>query len=204
MSVSIAAAQVRADTAITLSLMTLRPNTTDLCGFVCDCMSCLWISERCHAFVEHGQRRFNINAVEHQSVLAFSRWFQTKTKINSKLNPLTQTQTSHWAEASFHDDTALAGYCTHPYEELSGGKEREACLKREHECRLTENRTFINSERRKKSHISFVLGLIILKIRVLTSLQSPFCDFVAESAQTRPIVSRHFDLIVSPDDKVLQ
>lgn len=48
MSVLIAAAQVRADTAITLFLMTLRPNTRALCGFVCDCVSCLWISGGCH------------------------------------------------------------------------------------------------------------------------------------------------------------
>lgn len=41
MSVLIAAAQVRADTAITLFLMTLTPNTRPLCGFMCDCLSCL-------------------------------------------------------------------------------------------------------------------------------------------------------------------
>lgn len=73
MSVLIGAAQVRADTAITLFLMTLTPNTTALCGFVCHCASCLWISGRCRAFVWSVQRRFNANAVGLQSALAFSR-----------------------------------------------------------------------------------------------------------------------------------
>lgn len=46
MSVLIAAAQVRTDTAITLFLMTLTPNTRAPCGFVS-----LWILEGCHTFV---------------------------------------------------------------------------------------------------------------------------------------------------------
>lgn len=47
MSVLIAAAQVRAGTAISLFLMTLTPNTEALRGFVC--VSCLWISSLCVA-----------------------------------------------------------------------------------------------------------------------------------------------------------
>lgn len=85
MSVLIAAAQVRADTVITLFLMTLKPNTRALCGFVCDCASCLWILEGCLEFVWSVQRRVNANAVEHQSALAFSRGFQSAMKINSML-----------------------------------------------------------------------------------------------------------------------
>lgn len=41
-------------------------------------------------------------------------------------------------------------------------------------------------------------------IWVLTSLQSPLSDFMAENAQTCPIVGSHLNLIVSPDDEVLQ
>ncbi|TNN35607.1 hypothetical protein EYF80_054228 [Liparis tanakae] len=33
---------------------------------------------------------------------------------------------------------------------------------------------------------------------------SPLSDFMAEGAQTRPVVGRHLNLIVSPDDEVLQ
>lgn len=73
MSVLIAAAQVRADTAITLFLMTLTPNARVLRGFVCDRVSRLWILTECLAFVWSIQRRFNANADEHQSALAFSR-----------------------------------------------------------------------------------------------------------------------------------
>lgn len=40
--------------------------------------------------------------------------------------------------------------------------------------------------------------------RTLTSLQRPLGDFVAKRAQTRPVVSGHLDLIVGPDDEVLQ
>lgn len=39
---------------------------------------------------------------------------------------------------------------------------------------------------------------------MLTSLQSPLSDFMAENAQTCPIVGSHLYLIVSPDDEVLQ
>lgn len=41
-------------------------------------------------------------------------------------------------------------------------------------------------------------------IRELTSLQSPLSDLMAERAQTCPIVGSHLNLIVSPDDEVLQ
>lgn len=40
--------------------------------------------------------------------------------------------------------------------------------------------------------------------RALTSLQGPLGDFMAESAQTCPVIGGHLDLIVSPDDEVLQ
>lgn len=39
---------------------------------------------------------------------------------------------------------------------------------------------------------------------MLTSLQRPLGDFVAKRTQTRPVVSSHLDLIVGPDDEVLQ
>ena len=52
--------------------------------------------------------------------------------------------------------------------------------------------------------ISSAVGSMVLTIRALTSLQSPLGDFVAESAQTRPVVGGHLDLIVGPDDEVLQ
>lgn len=38
----------------------------------------------------------------------------------------------------------------------------------------------------------------------LTSLQSPFCDFMAVGAPARSVIGRHLDLIVGPDDEVLQ
>lgn len=38
----------------------------------------------------------------------------------------------------------------------------------------------------------------------LTSLQGPFGDFVAVGAPPRPVVGSHLDLIVGPDDEVLQ
>lgn len=40
--------------------------------------------------------------------------------------------------------------------------------------------------------------------QTLTSLQRPLGDFVAKRAQTRPVVSGHLDLIVGPDDELLQ
>lgn len=38
----------------------------------------------------------------------------------------------------------------------------------------------------------------------LTSLQGPLGDLVAEGAQTGTVVGRHLDLIVGPDDEILQ
>ena len=38
----------------------------------------------------------------------------------------------------------------------------------------------------------------------LTSLQSPFSDFVAVGSPARSVIGRHLDLIVGPDDEVLQ
>lgn len=52
--------------------------------------------------------------------------------------------------------------------------------------------------------ISSALGSMKLTVRALTSLQSPLGDFVAESSQTRPVVGSHLDLVVGPDDEVLQ
>lgn len=40
--------------------------------------------------------------------------------------------------------------------------------------------------------------------QTLTSLQGPLGDFVAKRAQTGPVESGHLDLIVGPDDEVLQ
>lgn len=39
---------------------------------------------------------------------------------------------------------------------------------------------------------------------MLTSLESPLSDFMAENPQACPIVGRHLNLIVSPDDEVFQ
>lgn len=51
---------------------------------------------------------------------------------------------------------------------------------------------------------SYTFRSVTLMIRELTSLQSPLSDLMAERAQTCPIVGSHLNLIVSPDDEVLQ
>lgn len=56
----------------------------------------------------------------------------------------------------------------------------------------------------KKSAISSDIWSVTWVIWVLTSLQSPLSDFMAENAQTCPIVGSHLNFIVSPDDEVLQ
>lgn len=38
----------------------------------------------------------------------------------------------------------------------------------------------------------------------LTSLQGPFGDFVAVGAPARSVVGRDLDLVIGPDDEVLQ
>lgn len=38
----------------------------------------------------------------------------------------------------------------------------------------------------------------------LTSLQGPFGDFVAVGAPARAVVGRDLDLVIGPDDEVLQ
>lgn len=38
----------------------------------------------------------------------------------------------------------------------------------------------------------------------LTSLQGPFGDLVAVGAPARSVVGRHLDLVIGPDDEVLQ
>lgn len=60
------------------------------------------------------------------------------------------------------------------------------------------------NEKENGQPFSLGVGSIILRIWALTSLQSPLSDFVAESTQTRPVVRRHLNFIVSPDDEVLQ
>lgn len=44
----------------------------------------------------------------------------------------------------------------------------------------------------------------MLQMWMLTSLESPLGDFMAENPKSRPVVSRHLNFIVCPDDEVLQ